>query len=197
MLPEIVWRKPGPHVYLTFDDGPDGDLTPDLADLLRKHGAQATFFVLGEKAARHPDVVRHLLRDGHTIGNHGFSHRRLLGTPRRHIDAEVGRTDRLLRAITGRRPRLFRPPYGWFGPGLLHVLKANEYRLVLWNRSTHDYREATGAPQLVQRLQRVCAPGNIVLLHDGHRHSAVTLDALRRFFNHPGTRGLSFRALPE
>ncbi|GAA3119899.1 hypothetical protein GCM10017687_36900 [Streptomyces echinatus] len=101
------------HIALTFDDGPDPVSTPDFLDALDELGARATFFVVGERAVRHPAVVRETVRRGHELGVHGWRPRPALAPrvrPRR--DEEVARTVRAVHDLTGHRPRWYRPPYG-------------------------------------------------------------------------------------
>lgn len=190
-----------PAVALTFDDGPDPLVTPRVLDLLDRAGARATFFLIGEAARRHPDLVATIALRGHGIGNHTLSHPALFaalgpGGMRREI---VG-AQRVLGGLLGWSPRLFRAPMGFRSPLLAPLLQQEGLRLVSWTRRALDGREvdpARGAARLLGGL----APGDILLMHDGRPAPAragqapaalilpLVLDALR-------ARGLSTVLLP-
>src|SRR6185369_797747 len=101
LVPGAVWRTPHPHVVLTFDDGPDPQRTPRLLDALARAGARAAFFVLGQQAQKHPDLVRRIVAEGHQLGNHSFSHPWMLPMRRRAIEDEIDRCQAALADITG------------------------------------------------------------------------------------------------
>ncbi|WP_343051355.1 polysaccharide deacetylase family protein [Pseudaquabacterium terrae] len=156
------------EVALTIDDGPDPAVTPAVLDLLDRHGARATFFVIAERAARHPALVAEILARGHSVQNHSFHHRHnfsLLGP--RGFHRELERAQSQLRALTGERPRFFRAPAGLRNPFLQPVLQRHGLQLTSWTRRGFDTRESD--PQRVlARLTRDLAAGDILLLHDGH-----------------------------
>ena len=101
-----------PTVYLSFDDGPHPEHTPRLLELLRKHGAKATFFLIGDQAEKHPDIVRRIVEEGHTIGNHSMTHPRLSRLSAREQLADIARADAVLERFNGRKRQMFRPPNG-------------------------------------------------------------------------------------
>jgi peptidoglycan/xylan/chitin deacetylase (PgdA/CDA1 family) len=105
------------RVALTFDDGPAPPFTGQILDVLRDYRVPATFFVCGQNAERHPELVRRIHAEGHTLGNHTYSHPFLYIQSRQRIAEEIDRTQEVIGRLTGYRPRLFRPPYGvrWFG----------------------------------------------------------------------------------
>src|SRR5204862_7283673 len=112
---DVVDRLPAttPQIALTFDDGPDPDVTPRVLDVLRAHGAKATFFVLGERAARFPDVVRRIRDEGHALGTHTQHHRlRFHFGSAAYVAREITDAIDAVSAITSTRPTLFRPPQG-------------------------------------------------------------------------------------
>ncbi|HEX3761877.1 MAG TPA: polysaccharide deacetylase family protein [Kofleriaceae bacterium] len=192
-----------PVVALTFDDGPDPVVTPRILDLLRAHGARATFFVLGERAARHPDVIRQIHREGHTVGTHTQHHQLRFhfaapGRVRREIEDAVD----VVAGILPTRPTLFRPPQGLRTPSF-----ASGWRLirglicVTWSVRGFDSRPTT-ADAIVARVARRLAPGAIVALHDGTglgggTDRAPTLAALSRILGECRARGLRCVALDD
>lgn len=178
LLGPNITRLPAPavarrEVALTIDDGPDPDVTPVVLDLLRQHGARATFFCIAERAARHPALVAEIVARGHSVQNHSFCHRHhfsLLGPG--GFEREIGRAQQQLQALTGQRPRFFRAPAGLRNPFLQAVLCRHGLWLTSWTRRGFDTREAD--PQRVlARLVRGLAAGDILLLHDGHAARAT------------------------
>lgn len=170
-------------VALTFDDGPHPEQTPAVLDLLAAAGAQATFFVVGERAARHPDIVRRIAREGHAIGNHSWSHRWLPGLGTRAIDSELQRCQQVLEDTLQQAPRLVRPPYGSRDFRFYRAARRLQLTPVLWSTDTHDWAGA-GEPHILAALRR--APrGAIVLMHDGNPRAAASLPALRQWLAQP------------
>jgi len=161
-----VWRVPAGRrrIALTFDDGPS-ESTPALLDLLRAHGATATFFVCGQNAARLPDVLRRIANEGHEIGNHTWSHPRLDFRSPAFIRDEIARTQAAVREITGVTPVLFRAPYGvrWFG--LAAAQREFALRGVMWTAIGRDWK--LPAQGVAARLAPAAVDGAILCLHDG------------------------------
>ncbi len=152
------------EVALTFDDGPS-QYTPQILDELRATGVRATFFLCGENAERYPDVVRRIRDEGHVIGNHTFSHPYLYLMERRRIVSEIDRTQEILERLTGRRPTLFRPPFGvrWFS--LRRILEERGLQMAMWTVRAYDGRYAP--ERIAQVALGGLRPGAIILLHDG------------------------------
>ena len=117
-------RRAGRRVALTFDDGPDPQRTPAVLDLLARQGVRATFFVVGARAEAHPELVRRMATEGHVVGNHSYTHswRFPLRSLGRTME-ELCRTGEVLHRITGRQPRLFRPPFGVTNPTIAQAVR--------------------------------------------------------------------------
>ncbi|MBM3792859.1 MAG: polysaccharide deacetylase family protein [Acidobacteria bacterium] len=161
-----VWRGPSSRraVALTFDDGPS-ERTPELLELLARHGAAATFFQCGQNAARLPDLARAVARAGHAIGNHTYSHPGLWLRSAAFIDDEVGRAQRALTEIHSVAPHLFRAPYGVRWPGLAAAQRNHGLTSVMWSTMGRDWMAP--AEEIARRLDRGTRPGAIFCLHDG------------------------------
>lgn len=155
------------QIALTFDDGPDPEVTPRVLDLLDTAGARASFFCIGRRARAHPALVRQIVARGHRVENHGDAHSKAFaayGYGRMRADIEAAQN--ALADLTGQRPRFFRPLGGLRSPLLDPVLARLDLRLASWTRRGFDsvHRD----PQRVyRRLVRGLAAGDVLLLHDG------------------------------
>jgi len=149
------------YIALTFDDGPRAGTTDVLLDELRERGAAATFFLVGDQAVMHPDLVRRMQQEGHQVGNHTWGHQRLEGNTEQAL-REVQRMDGLLREILGEGTYWLRPPYGIVSES---VLKQIEVPLVKWSVDPRDWEERN-AEKVAERILTKVQPNSIVLLHD-------------------------------
>lgn len=152
------------RVALTFDDGPS-ESTPEILEILREHGAKATFFQVGRNAERLPELARQVAREGHEIGSHTHSHPRFYLCTPWQVSTEIGRGQQALSEVHGLSPRLFRPPYGvrWFG--MFPALERLGLRAVMWSVSSGDWKQP--AEWVAGRVLSYVSDGDVVLMHDG------------------------------
>jgi peptidoglycan-N-acetylglucosamine deacetylase len=156
-----------PEIALTFDDGPDARWTPAVLDALDARDQRATFFVIGEKAARNPELLQDIARRGHEIANHSWSHSNF--TPFKApaaIADELLRTNAVVEQVTGRRPRWFRPPVGLLSPRVAEGARRAGLELVCWTASARDGVARTTPDAAFKRLDPALQPGAILVLHD-------------------------------
>jgi peptidoglycan/xylan/chitin deacetylase (PgdA/CDA1 family) len=168
---EVISRCPagGPGIVLTFDDGPHPDSTPVLLELLAAYGYPATFFLVAEQARQYPDLVRAIMEQGHTIGNHSLRHDNLLMLRSyRRLRADIGKSQEIFQAL-GVRPLLFRPPVGITNPSLGHVLRQEGMLAINYSCRAMD-RGNRRVHGLARRILSRVAPGDIVMLHDQPPH---------------------------
>ena len=154
-------------VALTIDDGPDPQVTPAVLDVLARHGVRATFFCIGERVARYPDLARRIAREGHEIGNHTEHHRyifSLFGPAA--MRREIAQAQASISAACQVSPRFFRAPAGLRNPFLQPCLEELDLQLASWTRRGYDTVNAD-AQTVLLRLTRNLAAGDILLLHDG------------------------------
>ena len=191
LAPGIVWRvETGePLVALSFDDGPDPAHTPQVLDILARHRAQATFFLIGSRAARHPDLVARIKAAGHEVGNHCFTD----GTSMRASSAEFLESLRRTEQAAGIHdtPKLFRPPGGLAWPRHLRLAREQGYLVVLGSAYPHDPSHPPVA-YIEWLVEKNLVPGAIVILHDGIADPSRTLEALPRILAAGKDRGLGF-----
>ncbi|MBV8385288.1 MAG: polysaccharide deacetylase family protein [Acidimicrobiia bacterium] len=186
MRPSRSWRPPRPHrpripdharyfrvetpdriVALTFDDGPDPRWTPTVLAMLAHFGAHATFFDIGESAARVPGLVLAELHAGNEVADHTWSHAHLLTVSDRALAAEIAADRDLLGAIAGRTPAWFRPPYDEWDAEVARAAVVAGMHTVLWSACVErfiDHRSIAGG---VSELLEDVRPGAIILAHDG------------------------------
>jgi peptidoglycan-N-acetylglucosamine deacetylase len=210
VLPRSRWLGPNlarlpatdDTVGLTFDDGPDPLVTLKVLDLLDEHRATATFFCIGSRVQRFPEIAAAIVARGHTVANHSHTHPNAFAFyGPRAVLREVGSAQQAILAATGRRPTLFRAPVGIRGPFLEPCLVREGLRLVSWTRRGLD-TVSRDSLAVVARLTRQVASGDILLLHDGGSAQddagrPVVLEALPRVLDVLAARGLKARAIPE
>lgn len=161
------------EIALTFDDGPDPNWTRPVLDLLDAHGQHATFFVIGARAERHPELIREIVSRGHEIGNHTWDHSYL--TPLMHPEAleeELTRTNQLIEGLIGDRVRWFRPPVGLVSPRVVSAVDRTSMEIVCWSATARDGTGRTSAVEALDRLEHVMDPGAILVLHDARVNDA-------------------------
>lgn len=185
----LVRGNPSGSVYaLTFDDGPDPVFTPQVLSILEEHSAKATFFVLGKKVARHPELVSRIASHGHEIGIHGWDHRHPWMYDPLTFSAHLRKTEALL-GKKASSPPLFRPPWGFWSVFTLAGTRA--FIRVMWSVPGNDWKRGATPEQVAQQVLKRLRPGSIVLLHDGARYSGVTVAALPRIIEGARDMGLT------
>ncbi|MFC5926521.1 polysaccharide deacetylase family protein [Micromonospora vulcania] len=190
----VVWSGPAGQrqVALTFDDGPAPQWTPRVLDTLAQHRVPATFFLVGAQVRRHADVVRGRLGE-HEVGNHSWKHRDLAQLDADEAYDDLSRSHDAIAEVTGRVPRLLRPPYGHLGGAVLHAAARLNYRLVLWSLQMAEREFPDDPAGHARRIVADVRPGTILLGHDvGARRRLVALDGLPEMINGLRARGFSF-----
>jgi peptidoglycan-N-acetylglucosamine deacetylase len=185
--------NPGDTVGLTFDDGPDPRWTPAILDVLDAYGAKATFFMIGSHARRHPALVAEVVRRGHRVEGHTWSHRTIHRLGGARFAAEVDQANRYLEDLTASPVRCVRPPQGAVSRDALRLLHQRGLATVLWSHDTRDWRRP-GVGAIERAALRNVTAGSILLLHDGGGNRSQTVAALPRILEGLAARGL--RAVP-
>jgi len=195
--PQITFNSvhvDGPYIALTFDDGPHATLTPKLLDLLAAHHMKATFFVVGQNAADHPDILRRAVREGHEIGNHSWSHPNLGKMSDEAVRRELQKTDDAIFAAIGKHPTLLRPPYGSITARQKHWIHEDfGYRIIIWDVDPLDWKRP-GPSVVCSRILKETRAGSIVLAHDIH---PPTLEAMPATFDQLDRKGFKSVTVSE
>jgi peptidoglycan/xylan/chitin deacetylase (PgdA/CDA1 family) len=188
-------------VALTFDDGPSA-YTRQILDTLLKYDVKATFFVVGKNVERHPDIARRIAAEGHTVGNHTYSHPfwAPMETPNK-IHQELDAAAVAIRKACGVTPKYFRPPHGWRSPWMMNLARKEHYTVVTWTVSPDDWQNLT-EKSIEQRVLSKAGGGAIILLHDGmetrlNPQRLATVEALPGIITGLKSRGYSFVTIPE
>jgi peptidoglycan-N-acetylglucosamine deacetylase len=184
----------GPYIALTFDDGPHATLTPKLLDLLAAHHMRATFFVVGQNAVDHPDILRRAIREGHEIANHSWSHPNLGKMSDEAVRRELEKTDDAIFAAIGKHPTLLRPPYGSITVRQKRWIHDDfGYRIIIWDVDPLDWKRP-GPSVVCNRILKETRPGSIVLAHDIH---PPTLEAMPATFDQLDRKGFKSVTVSE
>src|SRR5581483_374067 len=166
----------GRVVALSFDDGP-GDQTEAILDLLRGHGVRATFFLVGKAIERRRELVHRLVAEGHELGNHTFSHRKLGGLTSAESERELRLTSELIERETGVRPTLFRPPYGLDGLDARSAAAALGMTTIRWSANSRDW-DGSDPQTIAARVIASSQQSSVIVLHDGGGNRESTVRAL-------------------
>ncbi|PIB37865.1 polysaccharide deacetylase family protein [Maribacter sp. 4G9] len=169
------------QVAITFDDGPHPEHTPKVLSLLKRYNAKGTFFCIGKNIEKHPELLKEIIRQGHSIGNHTFSHANtfgFFGTSK--VMQELNRTNELVENLTGLKMALYRPAFGVTNPSIARAVKNLEFNSIGWNVRSLDttFRNEN---QVLKRITSKTEKGSIILLHDTSAKSVVVLERLLVF----------------
>lgn len=181
-LPRPLFITQGPRssrsVCLTFDDGPHPEHTPRVLDALAQEGVKATFFVIGRRAERHPDIVKRMVSEGHLVGHHSHTHPDPMATPSAVMHLEARRATETLGTILGQPVRFYRPPHGKVRAWDFAGVWALKQTIVLWNVDPKDFAQPTSHQITDWFRARQLRGGDLVLLHDTAPHTAASLPAI-------------------
>ncbi|SFI46716.1 polysaccharide deacetylase family protein [Planctomicrobium piriforme] len=193
-LPRVLCRLPerGETLSLTFDDGPHPEGTPALLDVLAKYNAPATFFLLGERVRRWPELVKRILDAGHAIGNHSWSHADFWKCSKTHLLTELTRCQRTLEDLAGEPVRWVRPPYGHVTYTVRAWAKRKDVRVVLWDLLPPDYSPVPDVKRLQRIYKRFVRSGSIICLHDNNNSLRVTPELLDSIIPQAQASGRTF-----
>ncbi|MCL5063552.1 MAG: polysaccharide deacetylase family protein [Firmicutes bacterium] len=164
------------HIAFTFDDGPDDIFSVRVLDILQRYDARATFFCLGQQVQRFPEVLKRMVRDGHSVGSHSWNHPHLSTLCPEAVGQQVNATFQQIQTVVGRGPVLFRPPYGDVDQSLAEYLQSLGYHLVLWDVDSQDWQGISG-PKIAANVLASLHHRAIILQHTG-AHAPGTIEAL-------------------
>lgn len=192
----------GKQIALTFDDGPNGETTENILEILRESQAPATFFVVGQNVQKNPNIVRQIFKEGHIIGNHSFSHKKLSFKKQSDLEKEVEATEMEIATVINLRPRFFRSPFGFLTTFSALILEKKGYQIISWSVDPQDYKKNKNSQEIAKEILKEVKPGAIILLHDGREvkegsNPQVTVDTLKEIIPQLLRQGYQFVTIPE
>jgi peptidoglycan/xylan/chitin deacetylase (PgdA/CDA1 family) len=203
LIPSCTWRKEGQGkvIYLTFDDGPNPEITAWVMDELKKHQIKATFFCVGDNLRKFPEVAKRLLTEGHQIGNHTMHH--IKGWKYNNDDylEDVENCEKEIRKIQEQfenktaQPRLFRPPYGQIKPSQIKLLRERGYEIIQWSDLSCDYDKHLNYEKSLSALVKNAKPGSIVVFHDSEKAEHQLKQILPSYLEAMLAEGFTFETL--
>ncbi|KHE68074.1 polysaccharide deacetylase family protein [Halobacillus sp. BBL2006] len=197
---EAIWEIPTSRkvVAITFDDGPSSEYTPRILSLLDKYKAKATFFVVGSRVVENPEIVKNIVSSGHELANHTYSHPNFNGLPPEKMKEEMDKTYQSIKEIAHTRPKLFRPPGGYYNDPIVETANDQGYTVVLWSwhQDTFDWRNP-GVNSIVNKVLRKTRNGDIILFHDFGGDRTQTIQALEQILPELKKRGYEFITVSE
>ncbi|WP_424766422.1 polysaccharide deacetylase family protein [Paenibacillus sp. sgz302251] len=188
------------RIALTFDDAPDHRFTPAILDILAKYDVCATFFVVGNRAAKHPSIVRRIHNEGHIIGNHSYNHAVLSTLTLNQFRQQILQTDSIIRSEIGYSPHFIRPPYGELLPQQVMWSKQAGFTIVNWDVDSIDWKNNPSSVSIIKNIKKTLQPGSIVLQHAGGgagQDLSGTINALPQLIRLLRSKGYEFVTLPE
>lgn len=177
-------------IFLTFDDGPSPEVTPQVLDLLKIHNAKATFFCIGDKVNKHPELFQRIIAEGHRIGNHTYNHKNGWKTKNFEYFKNVLSCDQLTKS------KLFRPPYGRVTRSQSKALK-KRFRIIMWSVLSGDFDKKTTKEKCLSNVVKNTDAGSIVVFHDSLKSADKMLFALPQVLKHFNDRNYKFLAIPD
>ncbi|MDR0618727.1 MAG: polysaccharide deacetylase family protein [Bacteroidales bacterium] len=171
------------EILFTFDDGPHPVQTPKVLEVLRRYNVKAMFFLIGENAEKYPDIVRRIAAEGHSIGNHTYSHcGKFPIFSAKKMQEELEKTDNILQEITGKKVEYFRPPFGITNIRISRVIRERGYKVTGWNIRSYD--TSLTQEKALNRVIKKLRPHAIILLHDSLPNSEKLLERIFNYIIH-------------
>ena len=189
-FPSLIWRVKtrSKLIYLTFDDGPVPEVTPQVLDILDAFGWKATFFCVGENVVKYPGLYQEILARGHSTGNHSYNHIRGFRYATEEYVQNVKKASEMIQS------KLFRPPHGRIKPAQLKALR-KEYDIVMWDVITYDYDRKRSPERILKTIRRNLRKGSVVVFHDSLKAKENVLEVLPNALAFWQSKGYSYALL--
>ncbi len=192
-FPKYLWKKPvavPKTIYLTFDDGPTPKVTESVLEILKCHDAKATFFLIGKNAVEHPEIVKRILDEGHSVGNHTHNHLKGSKTPTNDYVKNMEKAERILP-----KTRFFRPPYGRITRKQAENIMGKGYEIVMWDVLSGDFDTELAPEKSLQNVLKHTENGSIVVFHDSVKAERIVLEVLLKALEVWKEKGFIFERL--
>ena len=192
LFPNYLWNKSRkkPYVYFTFDDGPIPEVTPWVLDILKAYDMHATFFCVGDNVRKNGNIYNRLISEGHSVGNHSYSHKSGWGSDLENYLNDVELCGSFVHSD------LFRPPYGRLKPQQAEAIR-HQYQIVMWDVLSGDFDQNISAEQCYQNVVQNLKPGSIIVFHDNVKSFDTLKEVLPRVIEYCQSQGLSSKAIKQ
>ena len=198
IFPSIVWRKKtdNKQIWLTFDDGPEENITDFILSTLNELNVKATFFLIGEQIIKFPDLTKKILNNGHCIGNHSLSHINgyITNNQRYLYDVEMGEkliNEKRVEAGITQKVKIFRPPFGRIIPSQIKLLK-NKYKIIMWDVFSWDFKKNISHQKLYDNIIKNVDSGSIIVFHNNNKSAGNLSKSLKSILVKLKDEGYSF-----
>ncbi|WP_299127426.1 polysaccharide deacetylase family protein [uncultured Winogradskyella sp.] len=201
LFPNLIWsiESTQKEIYLTFDDGPTPEITDWVLNTLAEYDAKATFFCIGNNIEKHPDIFLRIIADGHSIGNHTFSHLKGWKQKTKTYIEDVEKTNQLINSKVENHPsvgqNLFRPPYGKFKVKQSKKLQKLGYKIILWDVLSYDWDKTVSEDACLNNVITATKKGSIIVFHDSLKASKNLRYVLPKVLAYFSEQGFKFRTL--
>lgn len=187
---DLTWHFVGKdkELFLTFDDGPDPNITPWVLSILKKFNAKATFFCIGNKVEKHQEIYQQILNDGHSVGNHTYSHIKGWSTASKDYLEDVRKAEKFIET------NLFRPPYGRIRPHQLKKIK-EDYKIIMWDVLSRDYDDKVSNKECLDNAIEYAESGSIVVFHDTPQAESNLKYVLPKVLKHFADKSFVFNVI--
>jgi len=188
-FPSIIWKKETSKkkIWLTFDDGPDEKITIFLLNLLKRLQIRATFFLIGKQVVKYPELARKIIEEGHTIGNHSYSHLNGLLTSNNIYYDDIDKAQKIVNS------KIYRPPYGKISPIQLRKLKA-KYKIIMWDVLSWDFKENISSEKIYHNVINNTEKGSIIVFHNNIKSYNTIIKTLEKILVKLKEEGYIFSA---
>ncbi len=195
LYPSLTWNLPTQEkvIYLTFDDGPIPEVTPEVVEILKKYEAKATFFCVGDNIRKHPKVFEMVVKAGHNVANHTYHHIKGWQNTLDVYLEDIEECQQIIHSFNIEN-RLFRPPYGRITSKQIREVK-QKFKIVMWDVLTGDYNASLSADSILKRIIKATKPGSIVVFHDSIKAYPRLASVLPDYLSYFQDQGFRFEAI--
>ncbi len=192
LFPKFIWESKVDKVLLTFDDGPNPETTEIILEQLDKHKIKALFFCVGENVKKYPHLVKLIIDNKHTIGNHSYSHENINFKSKTHINEKIKQCSDIIQEVSGITPKYFRPPHGRFDFRTNGFMRKHQLKNIMWSLLTYDYKNDLNIVKFA--VQNYITKNSIIVLHDSNKSKDIIKDSINFIVEETNKCGFEFGA---